>query len=296
MKKRTILILSFLLLSISSIYAQKQPIPELTERVVDFSHTLSKQEINFLKNSLSDIESETGTQIAILIVNSIGSESIEDFSMRVAEKWKIGSKNKDDGIILVITMKDRKIRIEVGYGLEETIPDAIAKRIINEKIIPEFKKSNYYMGINLAVIQFEYLLKGQPSIANTKSKKEKNRTLNFLFISLISSVILLLGFALFKNIKTKNKKNIIILITAILIILGSIGLFYLFLSFNAILQMFLIIGGIILLLAVTAKFMGAKSSGSRRYSSSSSSSFSSSGSSSIGGGGSFGGGGASGSW
>ena len=296
-QKKTILILIFFLLSLSSIYAQKAKIPDLENRVTDLSNKLSSQENVFLENSLSRIEKETGSQIAILLVHSTGSESIETFSMRVAEKWKIGSEERNDGIIMIVAMQDRKIRIEVGYGLESTIPDAIAKRIIDEKIIPEFKESNYYNGINLAVIQFEYLLKGQPSIADTKSKKSKRGILNYFIISTIISVIFALIIISLAFIKNKKTRKTFIIITVIVSILCSIGLFFAFLSvLGPIIKMILIICGIIFLVAITGKFMGGHSSGSGSSSCFSSGGSSNSGSSFSGGGGSFGGGGASGSW
>ena len=107
-------------------------VPPLTGRVVDQTGTLSGGDIAALTQTLKDFEARKGSQIAVLIVPTTEPETIEQFSIRVAEAWKIGRKKIDDGALLVVAKNDRRLRIEVGYGLEGALTDATAKRIIDE--------------------------------------------------------------------------------------------------------------------------------------------------------------------
>ena len=111
-------------------------VPPLTGRVVDQTATLSSGDIASLTQTLKDFEARKGSQIAVLIVPTTAPETIEQYSIRVAEAWKVGRKKTDDGAILVVARNDRKLRIEVGYGLEGALTDVTSKRIIDE-IIPE---------------------------------------------------------------------------------------------------------------------------------------------------------------
>ena len=110
---------------------------------------------------MAAFEAKKGSQIAVLIVPTTQPEDIAQFGIRVAEAWKIGRKNVDDGVILIVAKEDRKLRLEVGYGLEGAIPDAIAKRVIAETITPFFKKGDYAGGIDAGVTQLMQLIEGE---------------------------------------------------------------------------------------------------------------------------------------
>ena len=114
-------------------------VPQLTGRVVDQTGTLSSDDIASLTETLKSLETRKGSQIAVLIVPTTEPETIEQFSIRVAEAWKIGRKKIDDGALLVIAKNDRHLRIEVGYGLEGALTDVTTKRIIDEDITPDRK-------------------------------------------------------------------------------------------------------------------------------------------------------------
>ncbi len=150
----------FLLLFFTTIQAQVE-IPELSHRVTDLTATLSSQQTTALENRLAAFETKKGSQIAVLIVPTTQPEDIAQFGIRVAEAWKIGRKNIDDGVILIVAKEDRKLRLEVGYGLEGAIPDAIAKRVIAETIKPFFKKGDYAGGIEAGVTQVMRLIEGE---------------------------------------------------------------------------------------------------------------------------------------
>jgi uncharacterized protein len=136
-------------------------VPELTRRVTDLTATLSAEQTATLERQLAAFEARKGSQIAVLIVPTTAGEDIAQFGIRVAERWKIGRKKIDDGVILLIAKDDRRLRLEVGYGLEGAIPDAIAKRVIAEIIKPYFRDEDYMGGIQAGVQQLMRLIEGE---------------------------------------------------------------------------------------------------------------------------------------
>jgi uncharacterized protein len=136
-------------------------VPPLTGRVVDQTGTLSGGEIAALKQTLKELETRKGSQIAVLIVPTTDQESIEQFSIRVAEAWKIGRRKIDDGALLVVAKNDRRLRIEVGYGLEGALTDATTKRIIDEDITPKFKSGDFAGGVSAGVNRMIRVIDGE---------------------------------------------------------------------------------------------------------------------------------------
>ena len=127
------------------------PIPPLTSAVTDQTGTLSPAERQALEAKLRDWEARTTNQLAVLIVPTTAPEAIEDYSIRVADAWKIGQKGKDNGAILLVAKNDKRMRIEVGYGFEGVLTDVTSRRIIAEDIAPEFSRGNFAAGINAGV-------------------------------------------------------------------------------------------------------------------------------------------------
>lgn len=125
--------------------------PLAGRRINDLAGVLSPQKEEELEARLSAYESSTGHQLAVLIVPSLEGEPLEDFTLRVVEAWKLGRKDRDDGILLFVATQDRKVRIEVGYGLEGDLPDVTAGRIVREIISPAFRRGDYDAGIDGAV-------------------------------------------------------------------------------------------------------------------------------------------------
>jgi uncharacterized protein len=137
-------------------------VPPLTGRVVDQTGTLSADDVATLTQTLRGLELRKGSQIAVLIVPTTEPETIEQYSIRVAEAWKIGRKKVDDGALLVVAKNDRKIRIEVGYGLEGALTDVTARRIIDEIITPKFKSGDFAGGISAGVDRIIGVVDGEP--------------------------------------------------------------------------------------------------------------------------------------
>jgi uncharacterized protein len=147
-------------------------VPPLTGRVVDKTATLSSSDVASLDQTLKDFEARKGSQIAVLIVPTTQPETIEQYSLRVAEAWKIGRRKIDDGAILVIAKDDHKLRIEVGYGLEGALTDVTSKRIIDEVITPKFRSGDFAGGISDGVDRIIRVVDGEPLPAPAPRKPQ----------------------------------------------------------------------------------------------------------------------------
>jgi len=151
-----------LLLFVGSAFAAVIPVPPLTARVTDQTGTLDSAQAQALEAKLAAFEKSKGSQFAVLIVPTTGDETIEQFSIRVVDQWKLGRKGVDDGALLLVAKDDRKARIEVGRGLEGVIPDAIANRIIDEDLRPKFREGDFAGGLQGALDRMIGLVNGEP--------------------------------------------------------------------------------------------------------------------------------------
>jgi len=149
-------------------------VPPLRGRVNDLAGILASDRAQALDERLAAFERETGHQIAVLTIPSLQGDSLEDFSIRVAEAWKIGQKGFDNGAILLIVRDDHKLRIEVGYGLEGVLPDAIASRIIREVIVPRFRENDYSGGIEAGLDAIMRVTRGEPIPKNARAGTRRN--------------------------------------------------------------------------------------------------------------------------
>jgi len=166
------------------------PVPALTAPVTDLTGTLTPDQTATLDQELRAFATQKGSQIAVLMVPSTAPEAIEQYSIRVTGAWKLGRKGQDDGVLLLVAKDDRAVRIEVGYGLEGAIPDAIAKRIIAEIITPQFKQGDYFGGLQAGVQQLMKLIDGEqlpPPKATTPTTGNVNSTETAFFL-LIAAV------------------------------------------------------------------------------------------------------------
>jgi uncharacterized protein len=146
-----ILIFIFYINTACTFEIQPPEAPKLKDRVMDLAGILKPMEIENLKDKLRRLEQDTTAQVAILIIPDLQGEVIEKYSLRVANTWKLGQKGLNNGVLLLFAMHDRKVRIEVGSGLENKLTDDICKGIIDSEIVPLFKQSKYYPGIDGAV-------------------------------------------------------------------------------------------------------------------------------------------------
>ena len=155
-------------------------IPALKKRVTDTTGTLSAAEEARIDAVLRAFEQKKGSQIAVLIVATTQPEAIEEYSLRVAEAWKIGRKGVGDGAIFLVAKNDRKLRIEVGYGLEGVLPDATAKRIIAETVSPRFRAGDFAGGIQAGVEKMAAVVDGEALPPPEKKRIATSRSANFM--------------------------------------------------------------------------------------------------------------------
>ncbi len=138
-----------------------EDVPFLSGRVNDYAHLLSDDEHGRLETKLAELEKTTGAQVAVLTVDTLGDEPIEDYAMRVVETWKLGQKEKNNGVLLLVAKADRKMRIEVGYGLEGVLTDAKCSRIIAELMRPRFRSGEFGAGIDAAADAIGGFIRGE---------------------------------------------------------------------------------------------------------------------------------------
>lgn len=156
------LILGFLCATAQAGAQDLQPIPPLEARVTDRTGTLTAQQQAALEEKLAAFEARKGAQIAVLLVPTTQPEAIEQYSIRVVDEWKLGREDVDDGVLLLVAKNDRRMRIEVGYGLEGVLPDATVNRIQDEFILPLFRQGDFFGGINAGVDRIIALIDGEP--------------------------------------------------------------------------------------------------------------------------------------
>lgn len=175
-------------------------VPQLKGRVNDYAAILSPQTVQVLDAKLSALEKSDSTQVVVLTIPSLEGENLEDFSMKVAEAWKIGQKNLDNGAILLVSKNDRKLRIEVGRGLEGKLTDLTSGRIIRFEIIPRFKTGDFNGGIEAGVNAIVSVVKGEYVASRSKTGREQGKTpifalLIFLFVitAALSNISKVLG-------------------------------------------------------------------------------------------------------
>jgi uncharacterized protein len=142
--------------------AAQQPVAPLTGHIVDTTGTLSQDALAAIEQTLTELEERKGSQVAVLLVRTTAPEAIEPYALRVAEEWGIGRSGVDDGVVLVVALDDRRMRFEVGYGLEGAVPDALARRIIAETIAPRFYEGDYAGGLNAGLDALIGLIDGEP--------------------------------------------------------------------------------------------------------------------------------------
>lgn len=157
MKRLLFLLLGFFLV-VKPAFAATYPSP--TGNISDFSGTLTQQQIATIDSSLQNYRDATGNQIAVAIIKDLGGDTVENYAVNMFAQWKIGQKDKNNGILLLVSMAEHKIKIEVGYGLEPLLTDAKSGDIIRNSIAPKFKTNDYYGGILDGVTSIENVISG----------------------------------------------------------------------------------------------------------------------------------------
>jgi uncharacterized protein len=179
-----------------SLLAWAVDVPPLESRVTDLTGTLNPQQRASLEQTLAEFEARKGAQLAVLIVPTTQPETIEQYAVRVEETWKLGRKGVDDSVLLVVAKDDHRLKFEVGYGLEGVLPDAIAKRTIDNDIVPRFREGDFYGGIRAGMDRVMRVVEGEKLPPPAAHGVEHSRTLHpewlfalFVFVAIGGSVL-----------------------------------------------------------------------------------------------------------
>lgn len=183
--------------------AESLSAPPLTGRVVDLASLLSPDQQQSLTQSLALLEQQTGHQLVIVTLPDLRSYPIEEWGLQLGRQWGIGGKEKDNGILLIVAPNDRAVRIEVGYGLEGLVPDALAHAIIQKRIVPYFKQGDFAGGIEAGTSALIGSLNGKAEEVAKQITDEsgENETAPLLFLPIF------FGFVLFMLLRTKGHYN-----------------------------------------------------------------------------------------
>ncbi len=197
----------FVALLLSSTAAQELvPVPPLKARVTDLAGMLKPEQQAALEQTLQAHETKTGNQVAILIIKTTQPEEIEQYGIRVAEAWKLGRKGVDDGVILIISKDNHKMRLEVGRGAEGVITDAMSKRILQDVIAPYFRQNDFYGGLNASVGAIQALMNKEafPSVPKKQAAQTSGGGLGWLSFLLFPLFIIM---AIVRAIRARNPLN-----------------------------------------------------------------------------------------
>lgn len=170
-QRLTIFVVILILCSCAFVHALD--VPSLSGRVNDYGDIISTATENHLDQLLANLEQTDSTQVVILTIPSLDGESLEEYSLKVVENWKVGQAGYDNGALLLVAVGDRKVRIEVGYGLEGTLTDLRAGRIIRNVILPDFKKGDFDQGMIEGIGAMIQTVKGEYSAEQNQAKKNQ---------------------------------------------------------------------------------------------------------------------------
>jgi uncharacterized protein len=187
--------IKYLLISLALVIFQTtvtaQTFPEKSNRLVnDYVGVLSAEESTALESKLVAYNDSTSTQLAIVIIESLEGYEVSDYATRLGEAWGVGQKEKDNGVMILVAIADKKITIQTGYGMEGVLPDAICKRIIENEIKPSFKKSKFYEGIDNASTAIFKFAAGEYK-ADHYNKKKKGLPFGMIIVLFIIAVVVL---------------------------------------------------------------------------------------------------------
>lgn len=188
--KNTILTVLFLFLNTVLL---AQTFPAKPNRLVnDYTQTLSTDQINSLEQKLVAFNDSSSTQVAVVIIKSLEGYDVSDYGVRLAENWGIGGSKNNNGVLLLVSLGDRKVTIQTGYGVEGALPDAITRRIIEREITPNFKSGNYFAGIDQGTSAIISYTKGEyKNDAPKKQAKSRGSGIGFIIIIVIIILIAL---------------------------------------------------------------------------------------------------------
>jgi uncharacterized protein len=180
-------------------------VPFLSGRINDTADMIPAEVRERLEGKLAAFEKETGAQVAVLTIDTLGGDVLEDYSLKVAQTWKLGRKGVDDGALLLIVKDDRKLRIEVGYGLEGKLTDAQCGRILDDVVRPEFRNGDFGRGVEAGVDAIIGMIQGKDTIPSRAPARGKRASEVPLGARLIGSVVFTLVIGVFSLLALLSK-------------------------------------------------------------------------------------------
>jgi uncharacterized protein len=191
MKK--ILLILFTVFSFSVVFGQELlPKPNPPRLVNDVAGVLSPEQREILEQKLVALDDSTSNQIAVVLIKTLGDYSIEDYATKLFRSWGIGNKKNNNGILIIAAIDDRKMRIEIGYGLEGAIPDVVASSIYRNELVPEFRQQNYYRGIDNAINALTKAAVGEYKVKKERKGKGGGGGSSILGVIVIIFVIIII--------------------------------------------------------------------------------------------------------
>ena len=173
--------------------------------VTDFTETLNSNEKSSLESKLVTFNDSTSTQIAVVLMHSTGNFDIADYSVQLFNKWKIGQESKNNGVLILVAVDDHKVWITTGYGIEGVLPDALCKRIIEQDIVPAFRRGDYYTGLEVGTNSIMSIVKGEFSANDyLKTKKKKPVFFPFLMFLFILFIVIVSRFGRVNRYARRN--------------------------------------------------------------------------------------------
>ena len=175
--------------------------------VNDYTNTLTANQKSILESKLTIFEKESSNEIAVVIIDSVKEDYIENFAVKLFEAWKIGKKNENNGVLILIAISDRDMKIEVGYGLEGSLTDVQSSWIINNIMKPRFREDRYYEGIDESVDKIIDITKGEFGVPSNVGRTPRSSSTAFVVIILIIQIILVIAILRLILSKSKGRKN-----------------------------------------------------------------------------------------
>lgn len=192
MFKKNIILFSLLLTGLMA-FAQQLP-PKSNTLITDYTNTLSAADQQQLERKLVAFDDSTSTQIAVVLIKSVGEYAIDDYGQKLGRAWGIGQQGKNNGILILVAVDDRKVTIQTGYGAEGAVPDVITHQIIQNDIVPHFKQNDYYGGLDAATDDVMKYMKGEYKSANKPTADDDDNSGGYIALGIIVLVVLILIF------------------------------------------------------------------------------------------------------
>jgi uncharacterized protein len=220
MKRRISLVLLLLLLPVAGVLAKD--IPALTGRVNDTANLIPQDQRQRIETQLAQFEQQTSNQVSVLTVDSLDGEDIEGYANKVGRAWGLGQKGKDNGALLLVSKSDRKMRIEVGYGLEPVLTDLQTSIIQNQVIIPYFKKGDFGGGIEAGVNAILSTIQGKPFQPAPEAQPSRKEDSPFSFLGFLAFALFALGPFILNAVRS-GSWIVYLVMLPVLFLLGSLA-------------------------------------------------------------------------